>query len=112
MIDVQRHRRRMHANIRYRAAFPYQRLTHVEGCWGADGFHYDVETVDLGVEDLAGCFADFEDAFGRAGVNRMGTWAGEHLFRETEARVRKVEEGDAAGRVEGRCKACGETDEA
>ena len=92
----------MHADISDRPALPYQFLTHVERRWDSDGFHHDVEAVDLGVEVRAGCCADCGYVFAsRAGVNCVGVWAGEHALRELEARVREVEESYAARGVEG-----------
>jgi hypothetical protein len=99
----------MHANIGNHAAFPHQRLTHIKRRRDAHRFHHDVEAVDFGIEDLAGCGANVGDLFGRAGVDRIRARAGQHAFRELEASFREVEEGDATGRVEGGCEACGET---
>lgn len=101
-IDLQRHRRRVHADISDRPALPYQFLTHVERRWDSDGFHHDVEAVDLGVEVRAGCCAECSDVFaGGAGVNCVSVWAREHTLRKLEARVREVEESYAARGVEG-----------
>lgn len=104
-INLQLHRRRVHAYISYRPTFAYQRLTHVERRWDADGFHHDVEAVGLRVEVSACEGADRgDDVPGRSdvtGVDGVRVGAGEHAFCEREASVREVEECYAARGVEG-----------
>lgn len=92
----------MHADVSYRAALAYQQLTRVECRWNADGFHHDIEAVDLGVEVSAGRCANCGDVFaGRACVDRVGVWTGYHAFCKLKTSVGEVEESYASRGVEG-----------
>ena len=92
----------MHADVSYRAALAYQRLTHVESRWNANCFHHDIEAVDLGVKVSAGRCANCGEVFaGRACVDRVCVWAGYHAFCQLKAGVGEVEESYASRGVEG-----------
>ena len=91
----------MHADVSYRAALAYQRLTHVERRWNANCFHHDIEAVDLRVEVSAGRRANCGDVFaGQACVDCVGVWTGYHAFCKLKTSVGEVEESYASRGVE------------